>query len=217
MDCGRPLCRRDNGPSSGNPGRPTGQVCAAQVEVRPHNAEWSPGRASHHQISPIKCGLQPIMTAQGRIRGRMPILRSLSAAGRTNPGNPGLSTTSRRIIGWSKGRVANTLLVGTNLWFCRGLDDVSGLWTPDAGEWRQIDNLGAFQRQIFGMCLDVLRIRLVVLSEATIIEIESDPNFDPSTLTMSMVRTRIGAEYTRQTTPECFGSGEMRLMRECDP
>ena len=64
MGCGRPLCRRDNGPSSGNPGRPTGQVCAAQVEVRPHNAEWSPGRASHHQISPIKCGLQPIMTAQ---------------------------------------------------------------------------------------------------------------------------------------------------------
>ena len=54
MGCGRPLCRRDNGPSSGNPGRPTGQVCAAQVEVRPHNAEWSPGRASHHQISPIK-------------------------------------------------------------------------------------------------------------------------------------------------------------------
>ena len=49
-----------------------------------------PGRASHHQISPIKCGLQPIMTAQGRIRGRMPILLSLSAAGRSNLGNPGL-------------------------------------------------------------------------------------------------------------------------------
>ena len=42
----------------------------------------------------------------------------------------------------------------------------------------QIDNLGAFQRQIFWMCRsDVLRIRLVVLSEATIIEIESDPDF----------------------------------------
>ena len=40
MGCGRPLCRRDNGPSSGNPGRPTGQVCAAQVEVRPHNADF---------------------------------------------------------------------------------------------------------------------------------------------------------------------------------
>ena len=40
----------------------------------------------------------------------------------------------------------------------------------------QIDNLEAFQRQIFGCVdLDVLRIRLVVLSEATIIEIESDP------------------------------------------
>ena len=30
------------------------------------------------------------MTAQGPIRGRMPILLSLSAAGRSNPGNPGL-------------------------------------------------------------------------------------------------------------------------------
>ena len=99
MGCGRPLCRRDNGPSSGNPGRPTGQVCAAQVEVRPHNAEWSPGRASHHQISPIKCGLQPIMTAQGRIRGRMPILLSLSAAGRSNPGNPGFPDYMELVVG----------------------------------------------------------------------------------------------------------------------
>ena len=41
-------------------------------------------------------------------------------------------------------------------------------------------NLGAFQRHIFGCAdLDVLRICLVVLSEATIIEIESDPKFDP--------------------------------------
>ena len=29
------------------------------------------------------------MTAQGQILGRMPILLSLSAAGRSNPGNPG--------------------------------------------------------------------------------------------------------------------------------
>ena len=44
----------------------------------------------------------------------------------------------------------------------------------------QIDNLGAFQRHILGCAdLDVLRIRLVVLSEAAIIEIESDPKFDP--------------------------------------
>ena len=65
-------------------------LCApfrSHEQVRPHNAEWSPGRASHHQISPIKCGLQPIMTAQGRIRGRMPILLSLSTVGRSNPGN----------------------------------------------------------------------------------------------------------------------------------
>ena len=34
--------------------------------------------------------------------------------------------------------------------------------------------------------LDVLRIRLVVLSEATIIEIESDPKFDPSGHEISM-------------------------------
>ncbi len=34
----------------------------------------------------------------------------------------------------------------------------------------QIDNLGAFQRHVLGCVdLDVLRIRLVVLSEATII------------------------------------------------
>ena len=40
----------------------------------------------------------------------------------------------------------------------------------------QIDNLGAFQRHILGCAdLDVLRIRLVALSEAAIIEIESDP------------------------------------------
>ena len=42
----------------------------------------------------------------------------------------------------------------------------------------QIDNLGAFQRHILGCAdLDVLRIRLVVLSEAAIIEIESEPIF----------------------------------------
>ena len=41
----------------------------------------------------------------------------------------------------------------------------------------QIDNLEAFQRHFLGCAdLDVLRIRLVVLSEAAIIEIESDPN-----------------------------------------
>ena len=34
------------------------------------------------------------MTAQGRIRGRMPILLSLSAAGRSNPGNPGSDVVS---------------------------------------------------------------------------------------------------------------------------
>ena len=44
----------------------------------------------------------------------------------------------------------------------------------------QIDNLGAFQRHILGCAdLDVLRIRLVVLSEAAIIEIESDPFCTP--------------------------------------
>ena len=45
-------------------------------------------RASHHQISPIKCGLQPIPTVQGRIRGRMPILLPLLLVERSNPGNP---------------------------------------------------------------------------------------------------------------------------------
>ena len=46
-------------------------------------------RASHHPISPIKCGLQPVMTTQGRICARMPIVLSFSAIGRSHPGNPG--------------------------------------------------------------------------------------------------------------------------------
>ena len=43
-------------------------------------------RASHHQISPIKCGLQPITTVQGRIRGWMPILLPLSLVERSKSG-----------------------------------------------------------------------------------------------------------------------------------
>ena len=43
---------------------------------------------SHHQISPIETGSQPIMTARGRIRGRMPIVLRLSAIGRSHLGNP---------------------------------------------------------------------------------------------------------------------------------
>ena len=42
----------------------------------------------------------------------------------------------------------------------------------------QIDNLGPSSARFLGCAdLDVLRMRLVVLSEATIIEIESDPIF----------------------------------------
>ena len=43
----------------------------------------------------------------------------------------------------------------------------------------QIDNLGPSSARFLGCAdLDVLRIRLFVLSEATIIEIESDPILD---------------------------------------
>ncbi|MCZ6718524.1 MAG: hypothetical protein O6944_05150, partial [Gammaproteobacteria bacterium] len=46
------------------------------------------GRAFDRKISPIKSGPQPIVTAQGRIRGRMPIVPPLSAIGRSHLGNP---------------------------------------------------------------------------------------------------------------------------------
>ena len=42
------------------------------------------------KISPITSGPRPIVTAQGRIRGRMPIALPLSAIGRSHPGNPGI-------------------------------------------------------------------------------------------------------------------------------
>ncbi len=74
----------------GRAGSPARQVCAAQVEVRPHSAKWSRGQVSHRQISSIKSGPQPTVTAQGRIRGRMPTVLPLSAIGRSHLGNPGL-------------------------------------------------------------------------------------------------------------------------------
>ena len=55
----------------------TGVCCAG--EVRPHSVKWQPGRVSHRQISPIKSRPQPIVTVQGRIRGRMAIVLPLSA------------------------------------------------------------------------------------------------------------------------------------------
>ena len=73
-------------------------MCAAQVEVRPHSAKLSRGRVSHRQISPIKSGPQPIVTAQGRIRGRMPIVLPLPAIGRSHLGNPG-SSDKHQLIG----------------------------------------------------------------------------------------------------------------------
>ena len=70
------------------PLRLTGQVCAAQVEVRSHSAKWSRGRVSHRQDTPIESGPQPIVTAQSRYHGRMPIVLPLSATRRSNLGNP---------------------------------------------------------------------------------------------------------------------------------
>ncbi len=46
-------------------------------------------------ISPIKSGPQPIVTAQGRIRSPMPIVLPLSAIGRSHLGNPGLVASAR--------------------------------------------------------------------------------------------------------------------------
>ena len=72
----------------------TGQVCAAQVEVRPHSAIWIRGRVSHRQISPIKSGPQPIVTVQGRSS------RSdahCATIGRSHLENPGSKTAQ-----WSK-------------------------------------------------------------------------------------------------------------------
>ena len=54
--CGQFLCRHDGGPIQVHPGRPTGQVSAARVEVRPHSAKWSGSRASHRQFSLINSG-----------------------------------------------------------------------------------------------------------------------------------------------------------------
>ncbi len=74
-------------------------MCAAQVEVRPHSAKWPQCRDFHRQISPIKSGPQPIVTARGRICARMPIVLPLSATGRSHLGNPGSAVLFARIIG----------------------------------------------------------------------------------------------------------------------
>ena len=51
--------------------------------------KWSRGRVSHRQISLIESGPRPIVTAQDRIRGRMPTVLPLSAIERSHLGNPG--------------------------------------------------------------------------------------------------------------------------------
>ena len=77
--------------------------------------------------------------------------------------------------------VSSALLFGALLWVCCGLDNVSGLWTPDPGERppnRQSGGLPApeFWDVSIWMCLESASS---LLSEAAIIEIESDPSFDP--------------------------------------
>ena len=78
----------DGGPSSSVEGARQDR-CGARLEVRPHRAKGSRGRVSHRRISPIENGPRPIVTAEGRIRGRMPIVLPLSAIGRSHPGNVG--------------------------------------------------------------------------------------------------------------------------------
>ena len=79
-----------------HPSRPTGQICAAQVGVRPPHAKWSRGRVSHRQISPIESAPQPIVAAQGQIRGRMLIVVSFSVIGSSHLGNPSLDEEAAR-------------------------------------------------------------------------------------------------------------------------
>ncbi len=74
--------------SLGTRDRPTGQVCAAQVEARPHSAKWSWDRVSHRPISPLKSGARPIVPVQGQIRGPLPIVLPLLAIGRSHLGIP---------------------------------------------------------------------------------------------------------------------------------
>ena len=64
------------------------QLC--RLDGKPWQCEWSRARVSHRQISPIKSGPRPIVTAQDRIRGRMPTVLALSAIERSHLGNPGL-------------------------------------------------------------------------------------------------------------------------------
>jgi hypothetical protein len=78
--------------------RPTGQVCTEKVEVGPHGAKWSRGRASHCPISPIESGPRPIVTAQGRNCGRMPSRATIPGGWRESSGESGVKG-ARRIDG----------------------------------------------------------------------------------------------------------------------
>ena len=60
--------QKSSRPIQWHPGRPTGQVYAAPIEVRPHSAKW----------------------LRGRIRSGMPVVLPLSAIARNHLGNPGL-------------------------------------------------------------------------------------------------------------------------------
>ena len=73
------------------------------------------------------------------------------------------------------------LLLSAGPWVCRGLDAASGLRTPDAGERRPDRQFGGLPAP--DLC-DVptwicSKPASSLLSEATIIEIESDPDPDP--------------------------------------
>ncbi len=83
------MTRNESLSAAGNGGTfPHGQA-PTRIWGRSHSAKWSRGRVAHRQISPIKSGPRPIVPVQGRVRGRMPIVLSLSATGRSHLGNPG--------------------------------------------------------------------------------------------------------------------------------
>ena len=61
--------------------------------------------------------------------------------------------------------------------------------------------------------LDVLRTRLLLLSEATIIEIESDPNFDPSESNkFNSLACRLAFNPHADQHPGCVGQADAELQ-----
>ena len=104
------------------------------------------------------------------------------------------------------------MLFGVVLWVCRGLDSVSGLWTPDAGERRPDRQFGGLPAPDLcdvpiWMCSEPASS---LLSEATIIAIASDPSFDP------LKSTRINTS-SRRSASNLRAEQQKRVVRRPRP